>query len=82
MMLNQGQYFLIALSEMISDENERADPCGGSAISEKRKRPVFQLGRPGYNRGEMPDAGNKVADDERPMADPIEPIMHQLDTLV
>ena len=68
-----------ALPEMISDEDEGADPKGGATICIHRESMVLELGRARDNGGEVADPGNEIADHERPMPDAIEPVVYTLD---
>ena len=71
-----------ARAEVIADEEKRAHPQQRARVRENREPVVFQLGRARHNRGEMPDAGDKIADHQRPMADPVKPVVHPPDLLV
>jgi hypothetical protein len=68
-----------AFPEMISDEDEGADPKRSAAISVHRERRVLKLGSARDNGGEVADSGNEIAHHERPMPDAIEPVVDTLD---
>ena len=67
---------------MITDEQKRAHPQQRARVGESRESWIFQLRRARYNRREVPHAGHEIADHERPMPDPVEPVMHPADLLV
>ena len=71
-----------ALPEMISDEDEGANPKRGTAISVHRERMVLELGSARNYGGEVADPGNEITHHERPMPDAIEPVVDALDVSV
>ncbi len=71
-----------AFHEMISDEDEDANPKRGAAISVHRERMVLELGSACDNGGEVADTGNEIAHHERPMPDAIEPVVDALNISV
>ena len=76
------QNFLEVLAKVKADEHECGDPHHCARVCEEGEAAVFDFRRSGDDCREVTDAGDKVANHERPVADLIEPRMHTLNVLL
>jgi hypothetical protein len=72
------QYFRPALAKVKSDKHKCGYPDHSATVRVQRKTAIANLRGARDNRGEVTHSWNKVADHQRPVADPIEPRMHAL----
>ena len=71
------EHLFPVVSEVVAEEQKGAHPDARAGISEEREiDDVTQTGRSGNNRREMPHPRDVVADEQRPVAHVIEPVVH------
>ena len=80
--MNRIRNPLPVLAQKVAKREERRHPKETSRPGESNEGREAELRRTGHDGCEVPHAGDIVADEERPMTDTIEPLMHALEALL